>query len=91
MENQFTISEAKNKFTAIIHCIEKGPSVKITRRGRPVAVLLSMKEYEVLCQNRIKFWDALEAFREKNLDVEISNPDFENLRDRSSGREVNLR
>jgi prevent-host-death family protein len=90
MGSQFTISEAKNKLTAIIHSIEKGPSVKITRRGRPVAVLLSVKEYEVLCRNRGSFWDALEGFRKKNMDVEISDLDFENLRDTSSGREVNL-
>ena len=90
MENQFTISEAKNKLPAIIHSVEKGPSVKLTRRGRPVAVLLSIKEYEALNRKRVGFWKALKAFKEKNKDVGMSDQDLENLRDRSPGREVDL-
>ncbi|WP_419662565.1 prevent-host-death family protein [Desulfosarcina variabilis str. Montpellier] len=90
MENQFTISEAKNKLPAIVHAVEKGPSVQLTRRGRPVAVLLSIKEYEALCQNRVGFWNALATFRENNQIVDFSDQDFENLRDRSPGRKVDL-
>lgn len=90
MEKQFTISEAKNKLPAIVHAVEKGPSVKLTRRGRPVAVLLSIKEYEALSRERLSFWKALTAFREKNKNTEISDEDFERLRDRSTGRAVDL-
>jgi antitoxin Phd len=90
VENQFTISEAKNKLPAIIHSVEKGPSVKLTRRGRPVAVLLSIKEYEALSRKGGGFWDALKAFQQKNENVGISDQDIENLRDRSPGREVDL-
>lgn len=46
MQNQYTISEAKNKLPAIVHSVEKRPSVQLTRRGRPVAVLKSVGEYE---------------------------------------------
>jgi prevent-host-death family protein len=88
MENQYTISEAKNRLPAIVHSVEKGPSVKLTRRGRPVAVLLSIKEYEALRGERIGFWDALEAFCRQNTIADLSNADFEGLRDRSAGREV---
>ena len=90
MENQFTISEAKNKLPAIIHAVEKGPSVKLTRRGRPVAVLLSIREYEALSRKHVGFWDAVKTFREKNDNVWISDQDIENLRDSSLGREVDL-
>ena len=88
MENQYTISEAKNRLPAIVHSVEKGPSVKLTRRGRPVAVLLSIKEYEALCRERIGFWDALAAFRKGNNISDLSDIEFETLRDRSVGREV---
>jgi antitoxin Phd len=46
MERQFTIAEAKSRLPAIIHSVEDGPSVKLTRHGKPVAVLLSICEYE---------------------------------------------
>jgi prevent-host-death family protein len=91
VENQFTISEAKNKLPAIIHSVEKGPSVKLTRRGRPVAVLLSIKEYEALCRQHVGFWKALQAFWDENKNIEVSDQDFEQLRDRSPGRKVDLR
>jgi len=39
MEEQYTITEAKNKLPAIIHSVETGRAVKLTRHGRPVAAL----------------------------------------------------
>lgn len=89
MEKQFTISEAKNRLTAIVHAVEKGPSVRLTRRGRPVAVLLSIEEYEALNRRRVGFWESLTALRQQTGDVDISDADFENLRD-VTGREVDL-
>lgn len=90
VENRFTISEAKNRLPAIVHAVETGPSIQLTRRGRPVAVLLSIKEYEALRQNRVGFWNALKTFREKNRPADFSDQDFEGLRDRSPGRKVDL-
>lgn len=90
MEKQVTITEAKNKLPAIVHEVEKGPSVKLTRRGRAVAVLLSIKEYQALHENRVGFWNALKAFREKNQSARFSDEDIACLRDRSIGRAVDL-
>jgi prevent-host-death family protein len=53
MEKQFSIAEAKSKLPAIIHSVEDGPSVKLTRHGKPVAVLLSIREYEQLAKNKM--------------------------------------
>jgi len=90
MKRQFSIAEAKNKLPSIIHQVEKGPSVKLTRRGEPVAVLLSVHEYERLDQKTRGFWNALMTFRQVLQDeaVEITDLDFERLRDSSAGREV---
>ncbi|MDZ7699663.1 MAG: type II toxin-antitoxin system prevent-host-death family antitoxin [Deltaproteobacteria bacterium] len=92
MQNQYTISEAKNKLPAIIHSVEMGPSVQLTRRGRPVAVLISVGEYEKLRGQHNNFWNALTVFRKKmaELQVVVSNEDFENLRDPSAARRVDL-
>lgn len=93
MQNQFSIAEAKNRLPSIIHYVEKGPYVKLTRRGKPVAVLLSIQEYERLSRKYSGFWSALSAFRQNIQDegIEISDMDFDSLRDTSAGREVELR
>ena len=93
MQKQFSIAEAKNKLPSIIHYIEKGPFVELTRRGKPVAVLLSIREYERLSREYTGFWNALSVFRQsiRNEDMEISDADFEGLRDPSAGRHVELR
>jgi prevent-host-death family protein len=92
MGDQCSIAEAKNKLPSIIHSVEKGSPVKLTRHGRPVAVLLSIQQYESLSLGRRSFWAALKSFRDqmKKEDIQIEEADFEGLRDASRGREVEL-
>ena len=92
MQKQFSIAEAKNKLPTIVHSVENGPSVELTRRGKPVAVLLSIQEYERLSRKYTGFWRAVSQYRQKleAEGIEISDGDFKGLRDRSSGREVGL-
>lgn len=92
MERQFTIAEAKSRLPAIIHSVEDGPSVKLTRHGKPVAVLLSIREYMQLAKNNMGFWNAFTKFR-NNLekeDTKITDADFKDLRDISTGRERDI-
>ena len=92
MEAQYSIAEAKNKLPSIIHSVEKGAPVKLTRHGRPVAVLLSIRQYEGLSREKVGYWDALKSLR--NLmeveGIQVSDADFEGLRDDSHGRDVEL-
>ena len=92
MQDEFSIAEAKNKLPSIIHSVEKGPFVKLTRRGKPVAVLLSMTEYERISQKTTGLWKALLKFREsiKDVDTDITGTEFENVRDTDPGRKVDL-
>jgi antitoxin Phd len=85
MQKQFSIAEAKNRLPTIIHYVEKGPSVELTRRGKPVAVLLSIQEYDRLSRKYTGFWNAITEFRRKaeNKGIEISDSDFKGLRDLS--------
>ena len=89
MDRRYSIAEAKTKLPAIIHSVEEGPSVKLTRHGKPVAVLLSIDEYERLIRKKEGFWTALQEFRKilEKEKVEFTEADFESLRDTSSGRE----
>ena len=90
MQKQFSIAEAKNRLPTLVHYVEKGPSVKLTRWGKPVAVLLSIEEYERLSRKYTGFWSAVSEFRRgvEAEGIDIGDGDFEKLRDRSSGREV---
>jgi prevent-host-death family protein len=91
----YSIAEARNQFAALIRQVEEAQApVKITRRGEPVAVILSQEEYEALAARppQKDFWTAYLEWREK-WDVDNWEDDvdpFANLRDPSPGREVAL-
>ena len=92
MKDQYTIAEAKSKLPSIVHAVEDGGFVKLTRHGRPVAVLLSLGEYERLTRCREGYWDALKAFRNamEKEGIRLADDDLEGLRDDSCGREIEL-
>ena len=90
VEKQYTIVDAKNKLPSLIHYVETGQTVKLTRYGKPVAVLLSIKDYKRLSRKREGYWRALTSLRNQLASEHIfsDSGDFENLRDPSSGREI---
>lgn len=92
MEKQFSIAEAKSKLPSLVHSVEKGPAVQLTRHGKPVAVLLSVNEYEKLHRKKTDFWNKLSAFRKsiESEQIEITEGDFKDLRDTSHGRKAEL-
>ncbi|WDN89037.1 hypothetical protein BuS5_02005 [Desulfosarcina sp. BuS5] len=55
MQKEYSIAEAKNKLPSIIHDVESGSSARFTRRGKPVAVLLSLYDYERLAKQKKHF------------------------------------
>jgi prevent-host-death family protein len=92
MAKRYSIAEARHNLAAIIHNLERKPTVELTRRGEPVAVLMSFREYHRLTSNSGKFWDAFTKFR-KDFDLSKADiePDvFKDVRDTSPGRETPL-
>lgn len=87
MTRKFSIAEARNQLPSLVHDAERGSPIELTRRGRPVAVLLSVREYERLSRPRPRLWEAIDAFRKRQdlegLDVAEA---FAGVRDRSPGR-----
>lgn len=59
----FSIAEAKNHLSKLVHDAEGGATVELTRRGEPVAVLLSIGDYKRLTADRAAFWDHFDRFR----------------------------
>ena len=90
MQNSFSIAEARSRLAALIHQVERQSRVQITRRGRPVAVLLSIAEYNRVTSQSKGFWEQYCAYlAAADLPtVQIEPELFEGIRDRSSGREV---
>ena len=91
-EKTYSVAEARQNFARLIRSAEGGKAIEITRRGEPVAVLLSAAEYLALTGERPPFIEALHRLRER-LEVEdlgIGDGEFEGLRDESPGREVAL-
>lgn len=63
--SEASIAEAKTQFTRLVTQAEHGEAVHITRRGKPVAVLLSESEYLRLRQSEThrSFWDQIVEMR----------------------------
>jgi prevent-host-death family protein len=65
----YSIAEARNHFTSLVHAAEEGQPVAVTRRGRPIAVLLSLREYERLSQKQRGFAELYRDFLRRNPDL----------------------
>lgn len=91
-QKTYSVAEARRNFARLIRSAERGRAVEITRRGEPVAVLLSAAEYLALRGERPPFVEALTRLRERLQveDLAIGDEEFEGLRDESPGREVSL-
>jgi antitoxin Phd len=90
MSKSLSIAEARHDLAAVVHQLEHQPRIQLTRRGKPVAVLLSMREYNRLTTQTQSFWDAYSTFAETTdlPHLAIDPQVFDNVRDQSGGREV---
>jgi prevent-host-death family protein len=95
MQTNYSIVEAKNKFTSLIRSLhQQTEAVTVTKRGKPVAIIVSVEMYEQLQnhQSPPDFREAYQAFREEFAD-DLSPDDVDvwaDVRDKSAGREENV-
>ena len=91
MSRRYSVAEARQRFTELLRRAERGRVLEITRRGRPVAVLVSAREYAKLSGEGTCFRDAVETFRSKLGEADLL-PDelLAGLRDASPARDVAL-
>jgi len=92
MSQRYSIAEARSRLPRIVDQAEAGVEVELTRRGQPVAVLVSCREFERLRGKRLHFGDAYKKFLETHSLREIGvDDDFAaSTRDRTAGRKVSL-
>ena len=92
MTKRYSIADARKHLPSLVNAAAAGSEVHLTRRGEPVAVMLSVREYERLTFKRRTFAEAFREFRKRFPEGAAgTRPDyFRRLRDRSEGRKVKL-
>ena len=91
MAHTYSIAEARARLRVIVDQAEAGPEVELTRRGVPVAVVLSCHELERLRGKRPRFRDVYSRFLDKYSPDQVGLEDeFSSVRDTTAGRQVSL-
>lgn len=92
MSRRYSIAEARSRLPSLVDEAESGIEVELTRRGQPVAVLVSHREFARLQGKSLHFSDAYRKFLERHSLEEIGvKSDFAaSARDRTAGRKVSL-
>ena len=87
MTKEFSIAEARKHMAHLVDQAEHGQVVRLTRRGKPVAVVISIAKFDGLTSRNLPFWPVLEAFRDSGpLFTDID--EVFDVRDPSPGRSV---
>ncbi len=89
---QYSIAEARSQLAAIIDRAEAGGEVELTRRGQPVAVVISHQEFERLRGRHLPFGEAYRKFLDTHdlEDIGVDDDFARSSRDRTAGRRVSL-
>lgn len=86
MAKQYSIAVARDQLARLVHDAEEGQRVELTRRGKPVAVLLAIEDYRRLQQRPPSFAAALQQLRSE-VDFGIEPEEWLPARDPSAGRD----
>ena len=91
MAHTYSIAEARSRLRSIVDQAQAGLEVELTRRGRPVAAVVSCRELQRLRGRHPQFHDVYSRFRDQ-YPPERVDPDqeFSSVRDRTRGRPVVL-
>ena len=88
MSKAYSIAEARNQLSRVVHEAEDGAGVELTRRGKPVAVVLSIKEFRRLQGGaRPPLWSVVQQAVGSFAEVADSEAVFEGLRSDEGGRD----
>lgn len=90
MSKSYSIAEAKNWLGRLVHEVENGTHVELRRRGKPVAMVVSIDAWESLQQPRRSVWDAISSFRSEHdlesLDIDPDEVFSDPAGNRSAGK-----
>ena len=88
-KKEVSISNARENLPSLVRDAQRGMTVTLTRRGEPVAVMISTDRYHAYTKSSMPLRRALENFRSafdlEQLDIESI---YKGVRDRTEGRVV---
>jgi prevent-host-death family protein len=92
LSKSYSIASAQSKLPGILHDVERGEPVEITRRGKPIAVVLSIEAFRRMSAPKRVFAEAYAAWRHSVApeDLDLDAAYFDELRDASVGPDVKL-
>ena len=92
VSRKYSIAEARSNLRKIVAQAEAGAEVELTRRGKPVAVIISHRQLEKLRSERPRFVDVYRNFLRKHAPKDIGiEADFSRAaQERGPGRKVAL-
>lgn len=92
MAKRYSIAEARSNLPTLVDEVEAGQEIQLTRRGKAVAVVLSVREYARLRAERPPFGDAYMRFLTTHALHEVGLDDgfFAAARNTETGRKVTL-
>ena len=85
------MADVRRRLAEVLDAVEGGEHVRITRRGRGVARLVSEREYDLLVPGRPDVWVALDGFRRSQADAGEALVDdgwAEDVRSSDAGRDA---
>jgi prevent-host-death family protein len=92
MSRKYSIAEARASLPAIVDQAEAGQEIELTRRGKPVAAVVSVRELARLRGAGGSFGAAYRSFLDTHAldDVGLDEDFAASLRDKGAGRSVSL-
>ena len=92
MSHRYSIAEARSSLPSIVDQAEAGVEIQLTRRGKPVAAVVSLRVLERLQGDRPRFRTAYRDFLKRySLDeVGFDSDFFAPIREKNAGRKVSL-
>lgn len=92
--NQVPLFDAKNRLSALVHEVESGAPVELTRHGKPVAVVLGHATYREMQKEHQSFQRRFARFTTNWPVPHPEGPDdtdpFADVRSSDPGRPVDL-
>jgi len=92
VSKRYSIAEARANLPDVVDAAASGLGVELTRRGKPIAVVLSVEQYEMLQGKHLGFRTAYKNFLRKHplKEVGVDAKLWATVRDRTTGRPVKL-
>jgi prevent-host-death family protein len=85
-QQEYSVAEARDRLAELVHRAERGQPVRITRRGRLAAMLVSEADFERSRRRKSRGpGDAILAWRAKHGGADLTDREIDAWRDRSAG------